>query len=253
MGLFRGAWELLAEVLFPANIYCISCGSMITRDRAYSLCDKCMEDIHWITGRSCSKCGKALNDDYNGSTCYSCMIREHRFVRGISCMTYGLLERQMILDLKYNGKGYLGTVFGEIMADRLAVEGLETDLIIPVPVHKLRKKKRGYNQTQIMAAQLSRISGIPMREHALIRSRNTALLRSMNPMERESAMKGAFLVPDSEVKYIQGKRVLLIDDIITTGATLDACTDALLGRGAECVYVMTLAAGGNRKPSELQD
>lgn len=251
MGSFSKMWELLMESIFPSNIYCISCGSMITRDRAYSLCDRCMGDIHWITGKSCNVCGKELNEEYLGSICYNCMNREHYFGRGISCMTYGLLERQMILDLKYNGKGYVGIAFGEIMADRLAVEELETDIIIPVPINRERKKKRGYNQVQIMGAELSRLSGIPMIYDALVRQKNTRLLRSMNPLERESAMKGAFEVPDSKVKYIQGKHILLIDDIMTTGATLDACSKELLNKGAREVCVMTLASGGNRKPSDV--
>ncbi|MBQ0079883.1 MAG: ComF family protein [Eubacterium sp.] len=241
------------EAVFPSNIYCISCGCLIDRDRHYSICDKCMGKIHWITGNSCRRCGKDLGEHFRGSTCYNCMIREHKFVRGISCMTYGLVERQMILDYKYNGKGYMGVKFGDILADKLGSDPLEVDVIVPVPIHKSRERKRGYNQTAIMARRLSQLTHIPVRVNGCTRVRQTTLLRSMNPLEREAAMEGAFAVSQNEKKHILGKKILLVDDIITTGATVDSCAGALLDAGADCVYLLTLASGGNRKPADIDN
>lgn len=241
------------EALFPSNIYCICCGCLIERNRHYSLCDECLGKIHWITDGACDKCGKDLGKHFLGSTCYNCMLREHKFVRGFSCMTYGLLERQMILDFKYNGKGYMGVKFGDILADKISGEHVEFDVIVPVPVHKDREKKRGYNQTAIMAARLAELIHIPVRINGCTRVKSTKLLRSMDPLQREAAMAGAFAVTESEKKHILGKKILLIDDIITTGATVDACAGALLDAGAECVYLLTLASGGNRKPSDIDN
>ncbi len=202
------------EALFPSNIYCMCCGCLIERNRHYSLCDECLGKIHWITDGACDKCGKDLGKHFLGSTCYNCMLREHKFVRG---------------------------------------EHVEFDVIVPVPVHKDREKKRGYNQTAIMAARLAELIHIPVRINGCTRVKSTKLLRSMDPLQREAAMAGAFAVTESEKKHILGKKILLIDDIITTGATVDACAGALLDAGAECVYLLTLASGGNRKPSDIDN
>ena len=215
-----------------------------------------MADIHWINGRTCQRCGKALGDNFRGRRCYNCMAREHAFDIGISCMTYGLKERQMILDYKYNGKSYMGRKFGDMMADRLAAwDGekgdLDADVIVPVPIHPSREKKRGFNQAGIMADRLSSLTGIPVRHRACKRVKHTKLLRSMSPIEREAALDGAFEVPEKERPYVDGMRVLLVDDIMTTGATADSCAKALKHAGAASVNVITLASGANRKPSEL--
>ena len=250
-------YDELMEWLFPSNIYCICCGSLIDRDRMYSLCDACMEDIHWINGRSCIKCGKALQDTYRGQLCYNCMMREHDFRRGISCMTYGLKERQMILDFKYNSKGYMGIKFGDMMADRLCAFAedhpaiLETDMIVPVPIHRERERKRGFNQSMIMAGRLGKLTGISVDGSILERAKKTELLRSMDPSARDAVMRDAFRVTERGKNKIKGATILLVDDIITTGATVDACCRALLDAGAASVDVITLACGGNRRPGEL--
>ena len=127
--------------------------------RPYALCDSCMKKMHWNNGRTCEKCGKALPETYRGGRCYSCMESNHSFRKGYSCLTYGLYEREMILDYKYNGKGYLGKKFGDILSDRIRWENLKIDVIIPIPIHRTRERKRGYNQTELMAARLAQLWG----------------------------------------------------------------------------------------------
>ena len=178
------------------------------------------------------------------------MVREHAFLKGCSAMTYGLMERQMILDYKYNGKGYMGISFGDMLTDKLMSEMFPVECVVPVPVHKKRKRLRGYNQTAIMAERLCNNTGLNYREHGLVRVKETVLLRSMTPVERECTMKDAFSVTSYEKQYIEDMSILLVDDIITTGATADACARALLEGGAREVYLITLAAGGNKKPTE---
>ena len=250
-------YEEAMEWIFPSDIYCICCGSLTGRGSLYSLCDLCFKDIHWITGRTCTVCGKALEDQFRGRLCYNCMGREHRFRQGVSCMTYGLKERQMILDFKYNKKGYMGVKFGDILADRLCACAeqephlLEADVILPVPIHKQRMRERGFNQSAVMARRLGQLTGIPVNESVLIRKKNTKLLRSMDPVSRDAAMRGAFEVTSGHKKDIKGMSILLLDDIMTTGATLDACAGVLLEAGAEAVDVITLASGSNRRPGDL--
>ncbi|MFQ7473292.1 MAG: ComF family protein [Anaerovoracaceae bacterium] len=247
----RGIFSRVTEAVFPSNIYCLICGSMIDETRVYSLCDKCMGKIHWIGEHTCSKCGKALSEEYRGQICYDCMIREHKFKKGYSCMTYGLYERRMIFDCKYNGKGYIGQKFGDIMYDRIMAEDLNVDLITAVPIHKSREKSRGYNQTEIMAKRLSHLWNIPFKGAALKRTVSTPLLRSLAPADRESVLKGAFAVDERYSMDIRGKKILLVDDIYTTGATADECSKTLMACGAEEIYLLSLASGGNRKPEGI--
>ncbi|MDD6311682.1 MAG: ComF family protein [Firmicutes bacterium] len=252
----------VSEAIFPSNIYCISCGSLIDRTRPYSLCDRCIRKMHWINDlRVCSKCGKALQETFMGDRCYDCMLRSHYFTKGFSCLTYGLHEREIMMDIKYNSKGYLAVKMGDILYDRMRHElgSLDIGLIVPVPVSRERLKKRGYNQTALMARQMrsrwvmdAPEENVPeTSEHILYRTRATIMLRSLNPAQRSLALEGAFAVKSGTEDGIQGRNILLIDDIYTTGATCDSCSKALLEAGASKVYVLTLCSGGNRRPSDV--
>lgn len=250
MGAWKDISKELFEAIFPSNIYCICCGSMIDGTRPYAICDECAEKLHWINGRTCEKCGKALPETYKGRYCYDCLTGEHRFKKAYSCFTYGLHEREIILDFKYNGKGYIGKKFGDIMYDKIMYENLDIDVIIPVPLHKKRQKQRGYNQSEVMAKRLAEHMGKPMKADMLCRVHETSFLRSLNPQERGYALKGAFALKPGGEEYLRNKNVLLIDDIYTTGATVDECSRVLAEAGACDVYVLTLASGGNRRPKE---
>lgn len=267
------ALDEISETIFPSNIYCIVCGSLIDRSRPYALCDECMRKMHWITGRTCTVCGKALQDTYRGAhgsnggnLCYDCMEREHFFKRGWSCMTYGLHEREVMMDIKYNRKGYIARKMGDVMFDRMESliaeaakkEIVPFDVVVPVPVSKKRLIKRGYNQSELMARQFVKrwrdfSAEVPRLEGKVLeRRRETVMLRSLNPAERRLALKGAFgIISNTEVR-ITGKTVLLIDDIYTTGATADECSKVLLEGGAEEVYILTLCSGGNRPPDSTE-
>ncbi len=156
--------ERILDIVYPDNIYCICCGSIIDKSRSYSLCDTCLERMHWITGRNCRICGKALQDTYAGDICYDCMEEEHSFDRAFSCVEYGLYERAVIMDFKYGDKAYIGRKLAEAMYDRICCEDISYDIIVPVPIHKSRKNSRGYNQAEIIAKHMSKLSGKPCRE-----------------------------------------------------------------------------------------
>ncbi len=240
----------ILDLIFPDNIYCISCGSMIDRTRPYSLCDTCMKDLHWITGRSCSVCGKALADIYDGDICYDCMSTHHAFDRGISCVEYGNAERAMMMDFKYGGRSYMARHIGEIMYDRLMLEDALPDVITSVPIHRNRRNERGYDQSELLAKEISSRSGIPYMK-LLKRTRETAPLRNLSREERFASLNGAFEIADPA--GIPGKRgyegldILIVDDIYTTGATVDACAKVLKDNIPCKVFVLTFASGYNRR------
>ena len=238
--------EKILDIVYPDNIYCICCGSIIDKSRAYSLCDTCMERIHWITGRTCACCGKALQDTYTGELCYDCMEEKHSFDRAFSCVEYGLYERAVIMDFKYADKAYIGRKLAEVMHDRISLEDISYDVIVPVPIHKSRKNRRGYNQAEIIARHMSRLSGIPC-ANLLTRIRATEAMKNLSIAQRKDNLKSAFEVPAYMREALQGKSILLIDDIYTTGATFDECSEVLKASGAGAVYCMAFASGANRK------
>ena len=283
--MFERVLEIGEQLLFPNNIYCLVCGAMIDDSRPYSLCDKCVRELHWITGgrqpdgsaqRICVKCGKALPATYRGEICYDCMNHVHYFEKGFSCLTYGLHERELMMDLKYNGKSYIAAKMGEILFDRMkweladfAGDGLKIDVVVPVPLSSGRLRKRGYNQSELMARYFLRAwnrelakapdGARPLQKETpvraprldskiLYRARETQMLRGLDPAERALALNGAFEVKSTKTEILEGKNILLIDDIYTTGATADACSKALLEAGAGRVYLLSLASGGNRRP-----
>lgn len=251
-GILTRAAAAVSETVFPSNIYCACCGKLIDATRPYALCDECSDNMHWNIGRTCDKCGKALPQAYLGARCYDCMDNQHSFRRGYSCMTYGLYERELILDYKYNGKSYLGDKFGDILYDRIRYEEPEIDIIIPVPVYRDREKKRGYNQTELMAVRLAQLWDKPVATDFLQRRRATSPLKSLSPIERESALRGAFALTSKAERQIQGKSILLIDDIYTTGATIEECSRVLLHGGAAAVDFLSLASGSNLRPREIE-
>ena len=238
----------MLEVIFPSSLYCISCGSMIDDSRDYALCDSCMEQFHWVGEKTCSKCGKILADDYRHDLCWDCRRFDHEFDRGFTCVQYGLLERGVLMDFKYRGKSYIGRKLGDILYDRMAIENLEYDLIVPVPMHLKREAERGYNQAQVMAAFMAKRAGVPCASELLMRTRRTMAMKGLGSFDRYENLKNAFAVSPKNHYTVSGKRVLLIDDIYTTGSTLDACSKVLKEAGAAKVYVLTFACGANIPP-----
>jgi len=246
--LFRKAVNDFLEILFPGNIYCICCGRIIDDTRPYSLCDHCVRAFHWATGKTCLKCGKIMDGASRRGLCRDCSDIAHMFEQGFTCVQYGLYERTVMLSFKYGDKAYIGEKLGEILFDRINPEmesGLEFDYIIPVPMHKRKMQKRGYNQAELMARPLANKTGMPLLKDALIRTRESRPMSKLSTFDRRENVKNIFTLREDAVKLIRSKTVLLIDDIYTTGSTADECSRVLLEAGAEKVYLLTFAAGAN--------
>ena len=235
----------ILELLFPSNIYCVSCKSIIDKTRPYALCDECMATFRWANGRTCEKCGKLLQENYVHDICVDCREIEHPFTKGYTCVQYGVKERELLLAFKYGGQSFIGEKIAEVMADRIRPENLEIDLVIPVPMFKAKQKKRGYNQAAVIAKCLSKKLGLPYSENVLMRIENTPAMSGLTSFERRINMENAFCLSQNLAGEVKGKSILLVDDIYTTGSTLAACSQILLEQGAFEVRVITFAAGAN--------
>jgi len=145
--------------------------------------------------------------------------------------------RQAIHHLKYNGRACLAEPLGSLIVERWEKAALPADLIVPVPLHPARLRERGYNQSTLLAHQLAQACGLPVVEDALRRVKATLPQITLNAEQRKVNVQDAF---EAQADLVQGRRVLLIDDVCTTGATLAACSHALKQAGATSVWALTL-------------
>jgi len=237
--------EGFLDLIYPSNIYCINCGNIIDDSRPYALCDTCVRALKWANTRTCSRCGKILQEEYGRDLCTDCFDGEHVFEKGFTCVEYGPAERELIHRFKYKDKAYLGRKMAEIMYDRIQAEELEPQLILPVPMFGRKERKRGYNQAAVLAASLAKYAGIPYTGKLLVRTVETEPMSSLGALRRRKNISEVFSVPHDKMNRLTGKTILLVDDIYTTGSTADACTSALLEAGAARVYILTFASGAN--------
>lgn len=243
----RTAAEKAADIIFPPNIYCMACGVPIRPDEPYSLCSRCLQEISWANGKLCRVCGKLLEDWYPVNICGECVNRTRNFDRGVTCMQYREIERKIIRDFKYRGKSFLSRKLSEIICDKILAEGLEFDIIVPVPMYAAKERKRGYNQAALLGRYLGLRLGVPCQSDFLYRIRDTAPMSRLGLRDRKRNLDGAFSVSEAAGREIPGRRILLIDDIYTTGTTAEHCSGLLKSRGAAEVYIASLAAGINQR------
>jgi Predicted amidophosphoribosyltransferases len=237
--------EGFLDLIYPANIYCISCGNIIDDSRPYALCDACVRGLKWANGRTCLRCGKILQDTYLQELCTDCADGSHVFERGFTCVEYGVQERQMLHRFKYKDQAYLGRKMAELMYDRILAEELPADLILPVPMHPRKEKKRGYNQAAVLAKCLAKYMELPYDGKLLGRVVETEAMSKLGALGRKKNIQEVFAVESRGIKHLNGRTVLLVDDIYTTGSTADACAAALLEAGASKVFIFTFASGAN--------
>ncbi len=240
--LLRTLGSRLEGLLFPADLYCICCGMPLAPGTDYALCPDCLAALHWAGERSCACCGRALSPTRPGRLCGDCRERPHRFERGFSCVQYGLLEKEMLHRFKYADKPYYAPMLGRLMAERMEAEDGGPFLLLPVPLHPARERRRGYNQAALLARETARCLGQPWRGDLLLRSRATAPMSRLGRGERAENIQNAFSLRAGAEDVLRGQHILLIDDILTTGSTADAASELLLSAGAARVWLLCFAA-----------
>lgn len=187
----------------------------------------------------CMRCGKKLPGE--GEYCPDCRERSHEFVRGRGLYEYGSAAMP-IYRFKYGGRQEYAGFFGEQMAEYLGdfIRGVHPDALVPIPLHKRRLAARGYNQAELLARALGRHLGLPVGSGVLVREKNTRPLKYENPLERQNNLKKAFNIARNDVKL---ERVIIVDDIYTTGSTMDEAARTLQEAGVREIYFIALACG----------
>ena len=233
-------WKYVLHLLFPQT--CFSCGCDLPYNAAAPLCGPCENGLTLPGPFICQRCGVVLKS--GGAHCYHCRgSKETKFKCKIirSACNFNEYSRGLVLALKYQGMDYVAPYMGAFMARRFGMlpELSQADLVIPVPLFPKRKKKRGYNQSELLARAFCNTTGLALNTTALVRVRDTGSQTKLGRQARVANMAEAFEVKEGPA--VKGRIVLLIDDVATTGATLEACAQALRKAGAKRVMAFTFA------------
>lgn len=226
------------NILFPAC--CAACRELVGIHGA--LCATCWQSIHFITDPLCHACG--LPFEYHigeKAICGRCMAQKPAYTEARSLFKYDETSKSQVLALKYHDKTQLAPVFGEWLTRIAGHYVHKASYIIPVPLHSTRLLSRRYNQASLLAHALSRHVHLPVLPDTLQRTKRTPPPAGLTRRQREDNMRGAFKVTAKKRPLVKGQSVILIDDVMTTGATLDACARVLHDAGVRDVYVLTLA------------
>lgn len=230
------------DLLYPEGITCYLCGQKIRTSHRYGICESCHGEFEFIDENSCKKCGKYT---LAPGLCRDCQSFTHSFQRGYSLCVYDGKVREWVYSFKYAGRSYLARPFGRMMAERIKQIGLlrRIDGILSVPIHRKKLRQRGYNQSHLLAQVIKNELSIKKAPYVLRRDRDTPPLSGLTRSQRRQTMEGAFGMVESRRKT-NIKNVLLIDDIYTTGSTVNQCANILKDKGGvEKVYVFALASG----------
>lgn len=229
--------EIFVDLLYPRR--CPVCDEVIAQGTGL-ICKK-HESLPYIKSPDCYKCGKEI-DDENEEFCKDCRNTRHHFERGFPVFNYVEPIKSSVLSIKYKNKREYSDYYSAEMAKKLKqyMKYMQLDAIIPVPLYKGKRRERGYNQAELIADRLSKHIGVPVKSDILVRDRETTPQKELDNLERANNIKNAIRVNSIP----EGVRnVLIVDDIYTTGATIDACGEKLYLAGVQNVYFSTICIG----------
>jgi ComF family protein len=228
----------LLGLLFPRR--CPICHEIV-EERGQRSCEICRTKLTYVREPSCRKCGKPLLSEER-EYCQDCVRKKHTFRQGRAPLVYDALMRRSIAGFKYSGRREYAAFYAEEILKRCVREMLlwQAEALIPIPLHPSRRRKRGYNQAALLARELSKRCGIPTDEHLLYRVKKTKAQKELNDQERQTNLQHAFSVRKGEIPY---QTVILVDDIYTTGSTIDAACAVLKENGVQTVYFLCICVG----------
>jgi ComF family protein len=219
---FRAIGKLALDFALPPR--CAGCGEVV--DEVDAFCPPCWNRMEWLGNAGCQRCGLPLAGT-EIETCGRCLAKPPKLDRMRAAVAYDELPRSIALKLKYGRKVALARTMARYIAPLKSDWG-EDAVIVPVPLHRWRLWGRGFNQSGLVARELARLWGIPADSRLLLRTRRTRSLKGLNHIQRRKAVAGAFKAGP----HAKGRTIILIDDVLTSGSTAEACARALRRAGA---------------------
>jgi len=231
----------LGELIFFPS-FCLLCSSLLESTQEKVVCRACWEKVKIQRQFHCLCCGRFFQGAGESHFCPSCIQKRPPFSLHRSCGNYKGSLKDIILLFKYRHFGVLGKELARFANRVLSREKdlwWKVEVVLPVPLHRKRKRQRGFNQAQVIARELARLKGIEMDQEVLVKIKNIPPQTSLDADDRRKNVSGAYRVKNGE--RIKGKVVLLVDDVYTTGATIRECSRVLRKAGAKEVRALTLA------------
>jgi competence protein ComFC len=235
--------DALASVVFPAP--CRLCEATLTTASRIPVCQPCLESLRPFPGPACQNCGRPMVSPLAAAAavplCRNCRLGVYAFDLARSYGAYDEPMRQAIILLKYHAVTPLGGWFAARLAELIEREPAvgAVDVVVPVPLHPVRQRERGYNQAELIARPLAKRLKLPLGPYLLVRTRPRPDKLKLTRQERWRTVRGAYVI--REGTQVDRSRILLVDDVFTTGATLDSCARALRAAGAARVVALTVA------------
>lgn len=228
----KGAANWVVSLALPPR--CPGCGTIT--DDLHSFCPDCWRQIDWLGESGCAACGQPLEATDVG-TCAACLAKPPIIGRARAAVAYGDATRTLPLRLKYSRKVALAKTMARYM--RPLIDATDHPVLVPVPLHRSRLWARGFNQSALLGRELARQCGLDHNPFALQRKKRTSALKGMSPQQRRREVAGAFAIVDDGA--VQGRKVILVDDVLTTGSTAEGCARALRRAGADRIDLICWA------------
>ncbi len=230
--------DVMLDMVFPRH--CPVCDDILPFGGGL-ICDDCREKTLFVTEPRCMICGRKLDSDRK-EYCRDCLNVRHPFDRAVSVFIYNDALQEAVFRFKYGGRREYASFFAESIFRYLGreISSFMAEALIPVPIHRDKLKTRGFNQAGLIAGRLSALTGIPVEKDLVIRVKATRPQKGLNREERRKNLKRAFKLTRNDVKLT---KVIIIDDIYTTGSTVDEMSLLLKRAGVSEVYVVTVCSG----------
>ena len=207
------------------------------------VCEPCRRKLRYIKEPRCKKCGKEIEKEEQ-EYCRDCQRFLHSFDKGAAVFAYDEVMRRSISMFKYHNRREYAVFYAKEMYQRCGhfLNRCKPDVILPVPIHRKKKRQRGFNQAELVAKELGRLMNVPVDTKYLIRAEKTTPQKELTRQQRKENLKKAFVLKNFDKKY---ERVLLIDDIYTTGATIDAISEILRENQSKFIFFLSICVGRN--------
>jgi ComF family protein len=233
----RAAARQILDYALPPR--CPGCGAVTQEEHRF--CITCWTSLRFLGEPCCERCGRPFEYDAGeGAECGGCVADPPAFDRLRAAVAYGDVARKVALKLKYSGRPAAAETLAHFMQRHLAGR-LADAILVPVPLHRWRIWKRGYNQSALIASSLARRTGHRAELDLLRRTKATPVLRGLNRRERALAVRGAFALAPQAKQAVAGRSIVLVDDVYTSGATANACAKVLKRGGAARVEIICWA------------
>lgn len=232
----KSVYDKFLNLLYPEGLTCVNCGDELQHDTRLNLCGKCFENLVENDGHRCAVCGVKMRNE--ADYCDNCRRYDKYFDLNRSPFIYEKTASDLVKKLKFGNKKYIAKELAKAMADEYFRANSPCDFVLYVPMTKKEENERGYNQSKLLADEVGKRIGLSVKDY-IVKVKETDRQKKLTAKERRENMKGVFDVIGAD--EIKKSSVLLIDDVFTTGATINECARVLKKAGARKVFSITAA------------